>query len=285
MPRRTNSSAKLEARVEELERQLRELIQKDVGGARERCHESATVDTPTIQTKPITPNATAGTRFLYSGFVKLDALWSDYRDGEIADGRSIGRDFYLPSTIPVGGVSEGVDFRLSHQAGRVSSSAPTRTCWRLLSTRLKWTCMAPRSAMKRATNTYGVQVRHAYIQYGRWQLARRGPTSWTRPRCRRRRTSSARPTARFSCASRWSGYTLGNWSGLGGKPRDDDHSVPRRHPASLLDTTTMCPISPRPTLGGSAMGRRRAVKALVRQLRYETTVPVRGRDSSNTRCN
>ena len=64
---------------------------------------------PPMQSSSILPNALPGTRFSFSGFIKLDMLWSDYDDGEIADG-SVGRDFYLPSTIPVGAAGESADF-------------------------------------------------------------------------------------------------------------------------------------------------------------------------------
>src|SRR5687767_5764880 len=99
----------LEQRIEQLERQLRELTEKLSAPPPVPEPAPKTADAPVIQVKPITPNAVPGTRFSYSGFVKLDTMVSKYDDGEIADG-SIGRDFYLPSTIPVGGVGESVDF-------------------------------------------------------------------------------------------------------------------------------------------------------------------------------
>lgn len=167
---------KLEARVEELERQLQELTQK-MSGAPAPAPTVAQATTPadTLQTKPITPNATPGTRFSYSGFVKLDGMWSDYEDGEIADG-SIGRDFYLPSTIPVGGAGEGVDFDSHIKQSRFIFGTDTDVAGgQLLSTRLEVDLYGSSLGDERATNTYGVQVRHAYIQYGHWLLGQ----TWT----------------------------------------------------------------------------------------------------------
>lgn len=40
------------------------------------------------------------------GFIKADVNISRYSDGDIPSG-DLGRDFYLPSSIPVGGTSEG----------------------------------------------------------------------------------------------------------------------------------------------------------------------------------
>lgn len=52
------------------------------------------------QTTTITPtNATSAIR--YSGdFIKVDAIYTDTPDGQIADG-TVGRLFYVPSAIPV----------------------------------------------------------------------------------------------------------------------------------------------------------------------------------------
>lgn len=47
-----------------------------------------------------------GTRFQYGGFIKADALWTDTEEGE-RPGTSVGNDFLVPSTIPVGNGSDG----------------------------------------------------------------------------------------------------------------------------------------------------------------------------------
>lgn len=260
----SDEQRKLAARVEELERQLRELTQKTSGAP----FTTGTVDTPTVQAKPITPNAIAGTRFLYSGFVKLDAMWSDYQDGEIADG-SIGRDFYLPSTIPVGGAGEGVDFDSHIKQSRFIFGTDTDLAGGgLLSSRLEVDLYGSTLGDERATNTYGVQVRHAYIQYGRWLVGQTwsnfmdattlpetadfiGPTDGT--------IFVREPMVR---------YTLGNWSfsaenpettitafGGGARIASDDNNVPDLTAAYTwkLDHGTL------------------RVAALVRQLKYETT--------------
>lgn len=255
---------RLEARVEELERQLRELTQKTASPP----PTTAPIDTPTIQARPITPNAVAGTRFLYSGFVKLDALWSDYRDGEIADG-SIGRDFYLPSTIPVGGAGEGVDFDSHIKQSRFIFGTDTDLAGGgLLSSRLEVDLYGSSLGDERATNTYGVQVRHAYLQYGRWLVGQTwsnfmdattlpetadfiGPTDGT--------VFVREPMVR---------YTLGNWSfsaenpettitpfGGGTRIASDDNNIP--------DFTAAYTWK----LGHGTL----RAAALVRQLKYETT--------------
>lgn len=55
----------------------------------------------------------ANTEFSYGGYIKMDAMMSTYSDGDIGAG-SLGRDFYVPATIPTsGGTGEetsSVDF-------------------------------------------------------------------------------------------------------------------------------------------------------------------------------
>jgi hypothetical protein len=160
----------LEQRIEQLERQLRELTEKLSAPppVPEPAPAPKTADAPVIQVKPITPNAVPGTRFSYSGFVKLDTMVSKYDDGEIADG-SIGRDFYLPGTIPVGGASESSDFDSHIKQSRFIFGTDTDLAnGGTLLSRLEVDLYGSALGDERATNTYGVQVRHAYVQYRQW---------------------------------------------------------------------------------------------------------------------
>ncbi|HWK49707.1 MAG TPA: DcaP family trimeric outer membrane transporter [Steroidobacter sp.] len=258
---------RLEARIEELERQLRELSEK-MSGAPASGVTKATVDLPTVQTRPITPNAIAGTRFLYSGFVKLDALWSDYQDGEMADG-SIGRDFYLPSTIPVGGAGEGVDFDSHIKQSRFIFGTDTDLAnGGLLSSRLEVDLYGSALGDERATNTYGVQVRHAYFQYGRWLAGQTwsnfmdattlpetadfiGPTDGT--------VFVRQPMVR---------YTLGNWSFSAENP--ETTITPFRGGTRISSDDNSIPDFTAAYIWKFGNGVLRAA-ALVRQLKYETT--------------
>jgi hypothetical protein len=266
----SDEQRRLEARVAELERQLRELSQKmsSEPAAAAAAAKAPPVDVLAIQSKPIAPNATSGTRFLYSGFIKLDGLWSDYDDGEMADG-SIGRDFYLPSTIPVGGVSEGADYDSHIKQSRFTFGTDTDlTGGGLLSSRLEVDLYGSSLGDERATNTYGVQLRHAYIQYRQWLIGQTwsnfmdagalpettdfvGPTDGT--------VFVREPMVR---------YTLGNWSfsaenpettitpfGGGTRIASDDNNIP-----DLTAAYTW-------KIGNGYL----RAAALLRQLKYETT--------------
>jgi hypothetical protein len=153
----------LEARIEQLEKRLKELSPPSAAtGA------PAPAPAAAVQTKTITPNAVPNTSFSYSGFIKLDALASKYDDGEIADS-SIGRDFYLPGTIPVGGEDEDVDYDMHVKQSRfIFGTDTTLEDKSLLSSRLEFDLYGSSLGDERATNTYGLQLRHAYLQYKNW---------------------------------------------------------------------------------------------------------------------
>jgi len=66
----------------------------------------------------------ATTDVKFGGFVKLDATYSQYSDGDIATG-SLGREFYVPATVPVGAEDEGADFDMSVRGSRFNLSTET----------------------------------------------------------------------------------------------------------------------------------------------------------------
>lgn len=158
----TAKEQELEERIEQLERKLQEVSR---GAA---TAEATPAAAPTIQTKTITPNALPNTRFLFSGYVKVDALASNYGDGEIADG-SIGRDFYLPGVIPVGGADEGTDYDMHAKQSRLIFGTETDLADKsVLTSRFEFDMYGSALGDERATNTYGVLMRQAYVQYKNW---------------------------------------------------------------------------------------------------------------------
>lgn len=171
----TAREAALEARVVELERMVQQLVEQQATQqppASAAPAQTAQTQTTQIQTTPIVPNAASGTRFSYGGFVKLDAMVTDTSDGEIADG-SVGRMFYVPSTIPVGapGADESTDTDMGAQFSRFWFGADsTLDSGDKLKGYLEFDLFGGGSlnGNEVATNTYGVTVRHAYV-------------SWTRP--------------------------------------------------------------------------------------------------------
>lgn len=170
----------LEARVAELEKQVQLLLAQQQQTQQTVTEVQAVQASmpapkpddgkPKIQSTPINTAGVPGTRFSYGGFIKLDAMVTDTTDGEIADG-SVGRMFYLPSAIPVGGADEAQDTDMGAQFSRFWFSADSETeGGHKLKGYLEFDLFGGGSinGNEIATNTYGVTVRHAYVTFDNW---------------------------------------------------------------------------------------------------------------------
>lgn len=171
----TAKEAELEARVAQLEAMVKQLVAQQAAAPPAAATPPAVppaAPKPSIQSTPILPSASPGTAFSFGGFVKLDAMATDTTDGEIADG-SVGRLFYAPSTIPVGGADEGVDTDVHAQFSRFWFAADTALeSGDKLRAYLEFDLFGGGSnaflGNETATNTHGVTVRHAYVTWNRW---------------------------------------------------------------------------------------------------------------------
>ena len=154
----------LEARIAQLEKLVQQMTKQPA---------AAGPDQP-IQATTITPTASPATKFRYGGFIKADALYSDTPDGEIADG-TVGRLFYVPSTIPVGApaASESADLDVHAQLSRFWFGADTTlSTGSKLTSYLEFDLYGGGSnaflGNETSTNTYGLAVRHMYVTWDKW---------------------------------------------------------------------------------------------------------------------
>lgn len=108
----------------------------------------------------------AGTTFKINGFFKAYASVSRYDDGAIAGG-GLGRDFYLPSAIPVGGVREGESFEAHGKQTRVWLTTSTPLGGHTLGGHLEFDFQtAPGTqGSQRTTNGYNLALRRAFVTY------------------------------------------------------------------------------------------------------------------------
>jgi len=184
----------LEARVSQLEAQVQMLLQSQqqqqgqITQAQSQITEVQTAQaaaTPPAPAKPGAPapiqktaiSAGAGpnTRFTYGGFIKLDASVTSTNDGDIADG-TVGRMFYVPKTIPVGGGATregGADTDMGAQFSRFWFQTDTDLDGgSKLKSYLEFDLFGGGSTAfmgnELATNTYGLTVRQAYVQWNNW---------------------------------------------------------------------------------------------------------------------
>ncbi|MFA5683978.1 MAG: DcaP family trimeric outer membrane transporter [Lysobacteraceae bacterium] len=159
--------AQLEARVAELERLVQALLEREAAAPPAPAAPTP-APAPAASPPSIVPAAIAGSQFSYGGFIKLDAMLTDTRDGELADS-STGRLMYLPSAIPVGGAGEGVDFDAHAQFSRFWFNVASNTeAGDSLRAYLELDLFGSALGNEAATNTYGLTVRHAFVSWNRW---------------------------------------------------------------------------------------------------------------------
>ena len=173
----------LEARIAQLEAQVQALLaaqqqqqatitQTQTQLDEVRVAQAAPADgKPKIQSSPILVAGNPDGRFSFGGFIKLDAMYTDTSDGEIADG-SAGRMFYLPSAIPVGGVDEsGGDIDTTAQFSRFWFAADGEVQGHKTRAYLEFDLFGGGSNQignEAATNTHALALRQVYVTWDKW---------------------------------------------------------------------------------------------------------------------
>jgi len=163
----TEREAQLEARIAELERLVGELVKRPPAAA---AVPAVAVAQQPLQATSITPGATAGTRFSYGGFIKVNSTMTDYSDGNPPASALI-RDFNVPGAIPVGGVGETAVFdshakysRLWFRTDTVLDSGGT------LGSMIEMDFGVPTSGDERVTNRYNPSLRRGFLTYNSWLI-------------------------------------------------------------------------------------------------------------------
>jgi len=175
--------AELEQRVADLEAMVRTLLDErpDQPASGEQLQRVADesratremVESIQSRAEPVLAAAeekAAGPQFFYGGYLKADAIVSDFSDGEVAGG-SIGRDFLVASTIPVGGSGEGavtdfharqsrVNFGLRHQVDENNK----------LGAFVEFDFLATAGGDERVSNSYSPRLRHAFVTWNDWLI-------------------------------------------------------------------------------------------------------------------
>ena len=103
------------------------------------------------------------------GYVKLDAMFSDFSEGPVDTG--IGRDFYVPSITPVSSTatsSENTYFDMHARQTRVHLGTDSKVGEHKLKSYIEIDFMATPNGDERLTNGYSPELRHAFIEYDNW---------------------------------------------------------------------------------------------------------------------
>ena len=174
----TSSTAQLEERIRSLEAALAE-VRTELGAVRAAEHgmrddivrlRDAPAAAPVQAAAPARDGFQVGaTTFRIGGFIKADALFTDYSAGDAPAGTS--RDLYQPGATPVGGASEddlSVDFH--GKQTRLSLTATRAVEGHTLSGYLEGDFQtAPGTqGSEMTTNGYNFAMRRAYISYDKF---------------------------------------------------------------------------------------------------------------------
>lgn len=111
--------------------------------------------------------AIGSTRFKIGGFVRVNAASTRYNDGEVAVG-GLGKEFYLPQQIPVGGGFDSQDFLIQARQTRFVLNTETPVGSKALKSHIEFDfalSTAPAGA-QRATNPFLPTLRRAFLTYG-----------------------------------------------------------------------------------------------------------------------
>ncbi|MEW9799661.1 DcaP family trimeric outer membrane transporter [Alteromonas lipolytica] len=115
-------------------------------------------------------NTAGDTSFNFTGYVKVDALVSDYSDGTLGP-QSLGRDLYVPSLTPIGGQSEGAQFDFHAKTSRFRLSSVTDDGnGDQIKGVIELDFIVTEGGNERISNSYTTRIRHAYIQYKNWMV-------------------------------------------------------------------------------------------------------------------
>ncbi len=186
----TAREAALEERLARLETEM-QALRADLSAARNAQAQTAAAATEAasrseeavtrlaaLEAKPTAPAEgfrVGGTTFKLGGFVKAVASATRYDDGMLAGG-SLGKEFYLPQQIPVGGTSTR-DFMANARQTRLYFTSSTPLGGKELKSHIEFDfalATAPPGA-QRATNAYTPTLRRAFLTYDKFLIGQ----EWT----------------------------------------------------------------------------------------------------------
>lgn len=177
----THREAELEARLNQLEAAVTAL-KSELQAARAdqqastQIAQKADSRVAALENKPAAEGfQIGGTTFKIGGFVKMVGSATRYDDGEMPGG-ALGKEFYLPQQIPVGGQSSRDVIGHARQS-RLFFETETPVGAKALKSHIEFDfglATAPAGA-QRATNPYTPTLRRAFFTYGNWLLGQ----EWT----------------------------------------------------------------------------------------------------------
>ncbi|MDF1763376.1 MAG: DcaP family trimeric outer membrane transporter, partial [Oleibacter sp.] len=106
----------------------------------------------------------ANTEFTFGGFIKLDAMLSDYSDGDVIDG--YGRDYYAPSQLVSGTEPDTAELDMSARNSRFNFKTVTDVeNGKSITSFIELDFSTTAGGNEVVSNSYVPRLRHAYITY------------------------------------------------------------------------------------------------------------------------
>jgi len=178
----TAREADLAARLERLESEMQQLRAELAASREQQAQTSATAqaavaksdETATkvaaLETKPQSDGMKAGSSTIkIGGYIKLLAASSHYSDGEVAT-NSLGRDFYLPQTLPTGDAPASHVTDFTAKQSRFWLNFATDVAGHSVKGYVEtdFQTSPGTQGSQRTTNGYNLALRRAYLQLDRW---------------------------------------------------------------------------------------------------------------------
>ena len=107
------------------------------------------------------------TEVLFGGFIKLDASFTEFTAGELPTG-SLGRDFYIPSTIPVGGVGSDPVIDFNPRETRFFWGFKTNAGGHKVGGKIELDFQVTTGGDERVSNSFTPRMREAYVTIDNW---------------------------------------------------------------------------------------------------------------------
>ena len=125
----------------------------------------ALIALPLITSAAVT---SADTTFNYGGYIKLDAIMTMTDDGTLGP-QNLGRDFYIPSLTPIGGVDEDTQFDFHAKQTRFFFGTSTDLeNGEKITTKIEFDFLVTPGGNERISNSYVPRMRHAILKYSNW---------------------------------------------------------------------------------------------------------------------
>ena len=162
-------STALEERVKQMEQELQALktLIKQQNSQRDEQINSvneqvAQVAKTASESKSGSLKIGSGTTLTYGGFIKVNGVYSNYKDGPRPG--NIGDEILVPSLIPIGGTSESAQFDSDVKTSRFYFKTATDTGAGLLKSHFELDLLTG-SGDERVSNSATSRVRHAFFDW------------------------------------------------------------------------------------------------------------------------